>query len=204
MKLVSVDLGCGYPSTGWTTIFISSFIWLYIRTSVCAFLSSVDICKSLNIFRPRWAWWQWTSLQRFGQLKIRTQALQTQTRNVSFLETNFTDQMYLTALWYSVTNSRLRSNSRFSFQGNIVRVNCIWQNMCNKFSTIFFEVLSKVKQSRYASTTERPSAKDREVFRRLMTRLEWTMYAGAELLYVCNSRRLSVHCPTPILPNGTS
>jgi hypothetical protein len=64
-------------------------------------------------------------------------ALGAQTLNVSFVETGFTFQTDFIAVWYSVTNYGLLSNSLFCFHGNVVKVSCMWENTCNVFAAIY-------------------------------------------------------------------
>lgn len=40
-------------------------------------------------------------------------------------------------VWYSEIDSGLSSTNRFHFQGNIVKVSCVWESMCNVFTQTF-------------------------------------------------------------------
>jgi hypothetical protein len=55
----------------------------------------------------------------------RARILGSQTRNVYFLEIGSTGRPDVIGVRYSATNSRVPSNSRVRFQGNVVRVNCL-------------------------------------------------------------------------------
>jgi hypothetical protein len=52
-------------------------------------------------------------------------ALEALTRNVNFVETGSTVQMYFIIVQHSVANNSLMSNEQFRFRGSIVKVNCI-------------------------------------------------------------------------------
>jgi hypothetical protein len=155
----------------------------------------------LNIFRPHRAWGNGLPSRGSRQLKITTRALKAQTRNVSFLQPNFTCEMDLIVFWYSPINSRLRSNNRFGFQGNTVRVNCM-----SRFSGKRKRLGVPAWQRGPVPKTGRRSLEAKH----LRTRLELTMCTVSErrsfsccvqphpeLVCVCNNRRLSVHLSHP-------
>jgi hypothetical protein len=52
-------------------------------------------------------------------MTARARALGTKTRNINFIETDFTGQTGLIAVRYSEPNSGVPSNSRIRFQGDI-------------------------------------------------------------------------------------
>jgi hypothetical protein len=53
--------------------------------------------------------------------------------------------MNFVVLHYSVTNSDLPSKNIFRFQSNVVKINCIWESVCNFFDQFFefCEILSR-------------------------------------------------------------
>jgi hypothetical protein len=65
-------------------------------------------------------------------------------RYVDFVENGFTGRTDFIVTWYSVTNSGLRSNNRFRFQG--VKENCIRESMCNILHQPVFSYFSSTEK----------------------------------------------------------
>lgn len=53
--------------------------------------------------------------------------------NVNFVKTVWTG---FSIVWHSATNNVLPSNTQSCLQGNIIKVNCIWEHICNDFALI--------------------------------------------------------------------
>lgn len=70
--------------------------------------------------------------------KITVIAWKAQTWNTDFVETDFTGRTHFIVVRHSATINGLPSYNRFSFHGNIVKVNRICEYMCNVFRSIFF------------------------------------------------------------------
>jgi hypothetical protein len=60
-------------------------------------------------------------------------------RNVDFVKTGFTGQMYFTAVQHLETNNCLQSNKLFNFQGKKVKASCIQESVCNVFAPIYIQ-----------------------------------------------------------------
>jgi hypothetical protein len=70
-------------------------------------------------------------------------SLGAQTSYITFLETGLTGQSDFIFVRYSATTNGLPSNTQFSFQGNVIKVNRIGECMCNAFATVLSAVESK-------------------------------------------------------------
>jgi hypothetical protein len=57
--------------------------------------------------------------------------------DTDFVETDFTGSTHFIFVRHSVTNNGLPSYNRFNFHGNSVKVNRIWEYLCNAFASIF-------------------------------------------------------------------
>jgi hypothetical protein len=57
--------------------------------------------------------------------------------SVIFLETDVTAQTDSFVVRYSETKNGLTNNNRFRYQGNAVKINCIWERIRNVFTSIF-------------------------------------------------------------------
>jgi hypothetical protein len=64
-----------------------------------------------------------------------------QKRVVHFVETGFSDRENFIIVRNSLTNSGLKNNNTFSFQGNGVKGSGVWESMCNIFlNSILFAI----------------------------------------------------------------
>jgi hypothetical protein len=57
--------------------------------------------------------------------------------NVEFVQTDFTSRTNFIIVRYSATKNGLPIKTRFCFQGNVEKVNRIWECICNVFVLMF-------------------------------------------------------------------
>jgi hypothetical protein len=132
-------------------------------------------------------------------------ALGTQMLNVDFVSTCFTDSMDFTVVRYLVISNRLSSNTRFRFNGNVVRVSRIWQSIHNDLEPI---CILSYPQSVWQSTAKMTS----RFWWIYMFQIPWFRkrdfwYAACLCIYVYMYQWRSVHVqstsPTRTLTNKT-